>query len=167
MSRQLFVHVGPPKTASSSIQWMLKALAPELASKGVLYPGTGRNPYVANHQHLVLSQLDARRGKWGGNDPWAALEAEIRGSPANRIVISAEGFAGTRRLMNWPARIASLAEAVDADVRIIAYVRPQYKMLESRYSQYSQRYMAQRRAALARMQRPLRSSRQGSWQAAL
>ena len=40
--------------------------------------------------------------------------------------------------MDWPARIAAFAEAVDAEVRIIAYVRPQYQMLESTYSQRTQ-----------------------------
>ena len=37
--------------------------------------------------------------------------------------------------MDWPARIAALAEAVDAQVRVIGYVRPQHRMLESIYSQ--------------------------------
>ena len=64
-----------------------------------------------------------------------ALAEEIRGSLASRVVISAEAFLGQRAALDWPARIAALAEAVDAEVRVIAYVRPQYQMLESTYSQ--------------------------------
>ena len=92
---------------------------------------------LAGHcQHLVWSQIEPhlRYSLWTGGDPWTALEEEIRGSSASRVVISAEAFLGKRAVLGWPARIAALAEAVDADVRIIAYVRPQYQMLESTYT---------------------------------
>ena len=120
------------------------ALAPKLAGKGVLVPLAGRKRFDRNHYRLLLSHKKRMRGKWVGNDPWAALEEEILGCPADRIVITAEGFAGKAASMTSPARIASLAEAIDADVRIIAYVRPQYQMLESKYSQF---YMTHKSAS--------------------
>ena len=137
VARRLFVHIGPPKTASSTIQWMLRTLAPWLADRGVHVPLAGRRRTAEHVQHLVSSQVEShpQHRLWTGGDPWRALEKEIRGSPAGRCVISAEAFLRYRDALDWPARIAALAEAVDADVRIIAYVRPQYQMLESTYAQ--------------------------------
>ena len=136
--RRLFVHVGPPKTASTTIQRMLRGLAPELLRAGILVPRAGRERVAGNFNHLVSSQLPSHPyHKAWANDPWTALAEEIRGSSARRCVISAEAFSRDRyrAAMDWPARIAALAEAVDAQVRVIAYVRPQYRMLESIYAQ--------------------------------
>ena len=136
--RRLFVHVGPPKTASTTIQRMLGGLVPELLRAGILVPRAGRKRVTGNFNHLVSSQLPSHpRHKAWANDPWTALAEEIRGSPARRCVISAEAFSRYRyrAAMDWPARIAALAEAVDAQVRVIGYVRPQHRMLESIYAQ--------------------------------
>ena len=138
--RRLFVHVGPPKTASTTIQRMLRGLAPELLRAGILVPRAGREGVGGNFNHLVSSQLPSHpRHKAWANDPWTALAEEIRGSPARRCVISAEAFSRYRyrAAMDWPARIAALAEAVDAQVRVIGYVRPQHRMLESIYAQWT------------------------------
>ena len=120
---------------------MLRRLKPWLAEKGVLVPLAGLTGFKGRHQHLIWSQIEShwKHRQWQGPDPWRALQEEIRGSSAGRCVISAEAFLGYRAAQDWPARIAALAEAVDAEVRIIAYVRPQYQMLESTYSQRTQR----------------------------
>ena len=134
--RLLFVHVGPPKTASTTIQRMLRGLGPELLRAGILVPRAGREGVAGGFNHLVSSRLPSHpyHTAWA-NDPWTALAEEIRGSSARRCVISAEAFSRYRAAMDWPARIAALAEAVDAQVRVIGYVRPQHRMLESIYSQ--------------------------------
>ena len=72
----LFVHVGMPRTGSTTIRHALKKLDPELRKRGIQVPATGRLPDFS-HSNLVtllsgewyLEHVDA--------DAWQALEREI------------------------------------------------------------------------------------------
>ena len=140
MRRTLVVHIGGPKTGSTSIQNMLHRLSPALEREGVHVPVAGR--LYGRHYNLGLFP-----GHWnhlpalGG---WEDVLCEVKRSDAPLCVISSEELlAGPNVAMNdaghivVPAagRVAALARAAGRDVRVIAYVRPQYQLLESKYCQ--------------------------------
>ena len=140
MRRTLIVHVGGPRTGSTSIQNMLHRLSPALERAGVHVPVAGR--LYGRHHNLGLFP-----GHWnylpalGG---WADVLCEVKRSDAPRCVISSEALlAGPNVAMNDAGqivvqavgRVAALARASGRDVRVIAYVRPQYQLLESKYCQ--------------------------------
>ena len=131
--RTLLVHIGLPKTGSTSIQRMLRVLARPLRRRGIHVPGAGRNADGAHwnlvHEYMGNRKYEARRGGW------AELSRELRESrSARRFVISAEAFSMRRAEDAAIPRIASLAGAADLDVEIVAYVRPQHRFIESDYS---------------------------------
>ena len=143
--KRLIVHVGMPKTGSTSIQRMLLRLRELLRARGVHVPRTG---LARTGKHHLLD----RRSHGISTERWALLAQEIRctaagdprggnhgtarGKPAApRFVISAEEFAKPGYRAATAARLAELAEREDLEVDIVGYVRPQWQFLESVYTQ--------------------------------
>ena len=128
--RQLIVHIGPRKTGSTTIQRLLLALSAPLRAQGIHIPVTGR--IGANRfSHFPLA-LEAARG---GTALWSRLAREIRAAKCSRVVLSAEDFSSPPARAAAAVRIAELAARERLDVRAVAYVRPQWQILESEYSQ--------------------------------
>ena len=127
---RLVVHVGTPKTGTTTIRRALAILAPELRRRGVHVPG-GR-AQVADH--ASLSHALKRRRFDPGAGPLAALAEEVRGSDAAQFVVSHPSLS-LRPYGRAPRRLAAFAESTGLEVRVIGFVRPQYQYLESRYAQ--------------------------------
>ena len=130
MKKQLFLHIGSHKTATTFLQNTLSNNRAVLDDLGILYPESGR----VFQAHFKLSRV--LNNKALEDDPlealgdWPALFDEIDASPHRRVVISAEEF--TFRFD--PARLAPLRERYD--VRIIYYLRSPEGFLESFYNQF-------------------------------
>ncbi len=125
MGRQLYMHIGMPKSASSSIQGAFASLAPTLGRWGIHYPCSGRGSGTY-HGGLVT------RGR-----AWTDLAEEIRRVDATRFVLSVESFTGRARHQDWPRRVAALAAETNVTVRVVGYVRPQCQLVEALYSQWT------------------------------
>ena len=131
--RRLVVHIGTPKTGTTTIQHALAALEPQLRQLGVHVPVAGRIRHrSAYHAKLAPAPnggaLSSAKGSWG------QLLDEIRASEARQFVISCEGFSANngRKL---PKIIEEVAKCGALDVDIVACVRPQCQYIESRYAQ--------------------------------
>lgn len=120
MRRTLFVHVGATKTGTTSIQNMLDRWQVALRRSGVRVPITGRMK--------GRTWLDA-------DAHWANFRNELRSSRAPRVVVSNERWTSVHMNEYWAHRFAALAEALDIDVKVVGYVRPQYQLLESLFCQ--------------------------------
>ena len=142
MARTLIVHIGMPKTGSTYIQRALRGAGPELARHGVRVAETGRT-WSGGHNRLV----SALSGDWTGGSVlratsgmWYELAEELCGSRAHTQVLTTELFTAAGMLTRTPSSTAVryLGELVDRcalEPRLVAYVRPQYALLESLYSQ--------------------------------
>ena len=131
--RKLVVHIGTPKTGSTSIQYMLHRLAVALELRGTHVPVAGRS---SDYSHCNLA-LPA--GHWATNPSlggWADLAREVECCSAPRCVISCENFTSpwARGEPNID-RLLALARAADREIQVIGYVRPQYQRLEAGYNQ--------------------------------
>lgn len=148
MTRELILHIGLPKTGSSSIQRVLAGHREALAAQGVYYP---RSPGWENHQLLPASMVadpnalwDVHPGVWEGLKPEARLamfreqfKEEMSALPgsAKRCIISSEQCAS---LLMVPADVARLAELLRQwfdPIRVVAYLRRQDKHAASAYTQ--------------------------------
>jgi hypothetical protein len=87
--RKCFLHIGTPKTGTSSLQAILSARSDELQRHGFLYPRAGRDPMGAHHNiSMELSRARRFRFEFGAIED---LLNEIDGTQ-NNVVISSEGF---------------------------------------------------------------------------
>ena len=133
----LYVHVGMPRTGSTTIRHALKKLDPELRKRGILIPVAGRLPDFSHAKLVTLLS-----GEWYlehvDSDSWLALEREIVAAGARTVVMSTAMFTAHGLFTRTPGQLAAqyvenLANACGLKVCILGYVRPQAELLESAY----------------------------------
>src|SRR5882724_4089086 len=96
MRKQLYLHIGFPKTGTTSIQMWLTENATALAAHGVLYPATGRGRQEHDYGHhqlprgLVTKPLSELAVMW---PDMTNLREEVDNSPGSTIIVSSEDFA--------------------------------------------------------------------------
>ena len=130
--RSLLVHIGLPKTGSTSIQRSLALLAPQLRERGVhVARAASSSPELARNDRLWFALRDPHGPQ---RDAAAELVREIRESTAERFVVSDERL-GLAPLKAVVRGLADVAAAVEVDIRLVAYVRPQCDYLESIYAE--------------------------------
>jgi hypothetical protein len=139
----IYIHIGAPKTATSTLQSVLSGNYSKLLKHGVLYPRDFRNGDA--HHLLVCDLIEKVQGNhmpdiWYGSKPrgeaWAALRAEIagHGSSIHSVILSSELFFGQSN------KIQSMLEEVSTqlqghDVRVVVYLRRQDQLYSSFYNQ--------------------------------
>ena len=130
MAKRLFLHVGMPKCATTSIQAYLAAHANDLAARGLNYtfaPGE-QIPEQGNASHLANALItgDTRRG-------WKLLDYFLR--PEGNVILSSEYLFGVSRGAVAEELIARIRQA-GFDVCVICYFRRQDLWIESDYKQH-------------------------------
>ncbi|MFN5996612.1 MAG: hypothetical protein ACK47C_02795 [Paracoccaceae bacterium] len=114
---RLTLHVGLPKTATTTIQHVLEAVKPQLAERGIVYPGS-----TAEHLGLVR-QVQSGRVEDAARTIDAMAE-EARDAGAEHLLLSCEHMSlmPERAVANlkalFEARLPGLRE-----LRVLAYVR--------------------------------------------
>ena len=139
----VYIHIGAPKTATSTLQSVFASNYDTFLKNGVLYPRNFRN---GDAHHLLVCDLiekyqgirmpDVWYGQRARGESWAALIAEIasHGSNIDSVILSSELFFGQS------TSIRSMLDDVVThlhghEVRIIAYLRRQDQLYSSFYNQ--------------------------------
>jgi hypothetical protein len=88
--RAVLVHIGPPKTGTTSLQAALHRERASLSEHGVVYPGRGQR-----HRREVDGLLGRSNlaGATTPYDAWTRLVDEVRAAPDKRVCISSENLA--------------------------------------------------------------------------
>ena len=124
--RQLWLHIGTPKTGSTAIQRYARARGPYLASKSIDFLTRGRRgSYNDLAVQLRGGKIEAAQKVCDG------IRQMITNSPAETLVLTSEMFFGVD-----PAQLREMLTLDEAfDIRIVAYFRRQDRYLESAYKQ--------------------------------
>lgn len=125
----LLLHIGPHKTGTTAIQGALQAARPELARRGVIYPGSGRQqrmPALAiTNSHGVSGMREARMVEW------ERLVADVYAARRKRVVVSSESFVEAD-----DATAATIVEQLGGDrVHVAVTLRPLARILPSAWQQ--------------------------------
>ncbi|HUA08791.1 MAG TPA: hypothetical protein VMA98_05900 [Candidatus Acidoferrales bacterium] len=140
-ARVLYLHVGVHKTGTTSIQTLLAANAPALASVGIHVPYKGRpvtyfkTPYVTQHNVAWgLSEFVQYDAKDGGLEEMAEEIARI---DAPAVVVSSEDFEFLHTKPELIAKLAGTFKRLGRDVRVIIYLRAQHDYALAIYNEHS------------------------------
>ena len=131
MAKRLIVHVGPPKTGSSSIQQALFTCRDKLRADGIHVPRAGlRQHFSRRHQdHSGLTYQHQQEYNW------TKLAEEIASTDAETFVVSAEHLTAPGRRVANAERLEKLVARTSVEVDVVGFVRPQWQLLQSMYSQ--------------------------------
>ncbi len=127
------VHIGPPKTGTTTVQAALYAARPAMRAQGVRHAGRNRN--AARPAQAVTGKPSSFIG---GAVPqireWHGLVREIRRAREARVVVSSEFFADASA-----EAIRVIAREIEPDrIHVAVTLRPLARILPSQWQQYVQ-----------------------------
>ena len=131
--KTVYIHIGPHKTGSTSLQFLLSERARPLADAGYHYPSACRYHFAHHRLAFAMKGMqDPTKGdKPDLNTEIDLLVAELNKSKMSNFIVSSEEFFSAK-----PAQIARFAGGLEGfEVRVIAYARRQDDLFYSIYNQ--------------------------------
>ncbi len=132
--KQVYIHIGTHKTATTWLQHFFGKNEQELRKRGIFYPKSGR---INHAQHRLAQSIWQRENK---NAPletipvWKKLREELETAAEPSVLITSEEF-------EWIAKPQLIADFFgEIPVKIIVYLRRQDDYLESFYQQQVRDY---------------------------
>jgi len=131
--RVCYLHIGLHKTASSAVQQMVLHNVERLAAAGIYVPETSTDGYRRAH-HELAAELNRLPGGPAATFGRLGEELRSRGLPA-RLLLTSEDF--SRRMHRREVResLRAFFDALGYRLRVIAYLRPQERAMNSTYAQ--------------------------------
>ena len=136
MTRRAIIHLGLPRTGTTTVQRVLTRLRPELAQAGILYPSltprSAAEPHL-NHQHLGET-LDGRRPRRERAELLDSLAEQLAGSGADTVLLSYEHLCLIPPRRGVPTLLAGFFERHGFTAEALATIKPQAELLNSTYT---------------------------------
>ena len=130
--RVCYIHIGPHKTGTSSIQWFLKENRLELLKHGYLVPESGPN-YGAHHalaRKLCGQELRADQQSAAANFARALDETS-----SDAVIISSEALGGLLRNPDYARAFFTQIRELNLEPKLVLFPRNQPQRINSNYSQ--------------------------------
>ena len=137
---RVVLHIGYPKTGTSTLQKFLYANRERLSERGILYP---READLVGSQHGLAQSftLGYRPGPRGLT--FAKVGDQIRDSEEDVFVLSSEQWVVQGDQTAAALGVERFAEEADVSVDVIVFVRPQHAFINSLYTQLAKRFHKQ------------------------
>jgi hypothetical protein len=135
--RRAIVHIGMPRTGSTSFQEVLARLRPDLASVGLSYPKLappGAHDAADVNHHLLGRALDGRASARDSRSSLGRLTQALSETRADTVIISYEDFAVQRPGLGVPGILAETFRRHGFAMEVALVVKPQDEQLASAYA---------------------------------
>ena len=126
---RIIIHIGTPKTGSTSLQNMLRHNRETLAQSGVLYPQISA---AAHHNPLALCHYQPGSHD-DGQTAWQTVTAQAHKAQPHTVILSTETFI---RISDFDGLRENLRQiSPTADIEVVCYLRHPVRLHESKISQ--------------------------------
>jgi len=135
MTRRVVIHIGPPKTGSTTLQDALRDNRDDLKRAGIRYAGSGTQSSAA--AMWATRRKDRTTGRQVPASAWKQLLKEINDSIESTVVVSSEWFAAATS-----AQIRTISQELPgAEYQIVIALRSLDRILPShRHDELVQRW---------------------------
>ncbi len=135
MKSKLFLHVGPPKTATTTLQHFLANNRVALAAAGIAYPLTEQSHWK------LAANLGLKMWHWSFDPAAPTWDDVARSSSENsdkHLLLSSESFsyAALSSKKEAAEKLFEHLKALGRDIRVIIYLRRQDLWVESYFIEY-------------------------------
>ena len=139
--RRAIVHIGMPRSGSTTIQHVLARLRPRLLAAGILYPeltpaSATHEPHIS-HQHLGEA-LDGRRPRQERQELLQTLDAALGRTGADTVVLSYEDLIQEKRAARIAVTLRDLFARHGFRMEAAVTLKPQSEHLNSVYAHRAQ-----------------------------
>lgn len=138
--RRAIIHIGMPRTGSTSFQEVLARLRPGLAEAGLLYPDLapeGSQAADVNHQPLGEA-LDGRRRTCERRAILGRLDGMLAETAADTVILSYEDFSVQRPGFGVPGILREVFARRGFATEVAMVVKPPFAFLNSAYAHRAQ-----------------------------
>jgi hypothetical protein len=137
LARRAIIHIGMPRTGSTSFQHMMFHARDALKHQGILYPDlTPRSapPQTYLSHQLFAQTLDGRRPRRERDELLSRLSEELARTECDAVLLSYEDFLHQQRRFGVPHLLRSLFERHGFTAEALVVVKPQGEHLNSMYT---------------------------------
>ena len=129
--RVCYIHIGPHKTGTKSIQWFLKENRAELLKQGCFVPESGT---IHGGHDAIVRQLCGQDVPDHQRSAAAKFARALDETSADKIVISSEPLAGLLR-SDYAKAFFHRIEELNLEPRLVLFARNQSQSINSRYAE--------------------------------
>jgi hypothetical protein len=128
--RVCYIHVGPHKTGTSSIQWFLRENQAELLKHGYFVPESGN---VHGGHHPIVRQLCGQEVPRHHKRAAAKFVEALADTLCEAVVISSEALEGLLRKRKYANAFFNRIRELNLEPKLVVFPRNQPQLINSRY----------------------------------
>jgi len=129
--RVCYIHIGPHKTGTSSIQWFLKQNRAELLKYGYFVPESGTNHGA---HHAIARKLCGQELRSHEQSAAAEFARALDETPSEAVVISSEALEGLLRNRDYAKTLFARIGELSLEPKLVLFPRNQSQRINSSYS---------------------------------
>jgi hypothetical protein len=130
--RVCYIHIGPHKTGTTSIQWFLKENRAELLKRGYFVPESGS---IRGGHHPLVRQLCGQPVPPLQRDAATRFARGVKDTTCEAVVISSETLDGLLVNRDCAKQFFGRMEELNLEPKLVFFPRNQSQLLNSRYTE--------------------------------
>lgn len=128
--RICYIHVGPHKTGTTSIQWFLRENRAELLKRGYFVPESGN---VSGGHHPIVRHLCGQEASYNDKRAAAKFVEALADTLCETVVISSEALEGLLRAVECANAFFNRIKELSLEPKLVVFPRNQPQLINSRY----------------------------------
>jgi hypothetical protein len=137
LKRACYIHVGPHKTGTTSIQVFLKEHRAELLRHGYFVPESGN---VHGGHHPLVMQLCGQEVPERHKSAAASFSSAVKDTTCDAVVISSEVLDGLLRNRHLARKFFNRIEELNLEPTLVFFPRNQSQWMNSRYTEVVKKF---------------------------
>jgi hypothetical protein len=130
--RVCYIHIGPHKTGTSSIQWFLKQNRVELLKHGYFVPESGTNHGA---HHAIARKLCGQELRDHQQSAATNFAGALDGTPSEAVIVSSEELEGLFRNRDYAKAFFTRIRELNLEPKLVLFPRNQPQRINSNYTQ--------------------------------